>query len=60
MLLRHPEYHFGKSVAATFATSLVFGGVKFTRVSPLRTALQTTIVGGMAAAIAFAVARIVS
>ena len=50
------------SVAVTLATLLVFGGVKgkLTGVSPLRAAFQTMIVGGVAAAIAFAVAQIVS
>lgn len=50
------------SVAVTLATLLVFGGVKgkLTGVSPLRAAFQTMVVGGVAAAIASAVAQIVS
>jgi len=50
------------SVGVTLATLLVFGGVKgkLTGVSPVRAALQTMFVGGVAAAIAFAVAQAVS
>ena len=40
----------------------VFGYAKgrFTGASPLRSALQTTLVGGLAAAAAFAIARAIS
>lgn len=50
------------SVALTLAALLVFGGIKghFTGMAPLRSALQTAIVGTLAAAAAFAIARLVS
>jgi vacuolar iron transporter family protein len=50
------------SVALTLAALLVFGAVKghFTGMAPVRSALQTTIVGTLAAAAAFAIARLVS
>jgi VIT1/CCC1 family predicted Fe2+/Mn2+ transporter len=49
------------SIALTLAALLIFGGVKgqLTGVAPLRSALQTAIVGSLAAAAAFAIARIV-
>jgi VIT1/CCC1 family predicted Fe2+/Mn2+ transporter len=50
------------SVALTMAALLVFGAIKghFTGLVPLRSALQTAIVGTFAAAAAFAIARLVS
>ena len=50
------------SVALTLAALLIFGAVKghFTGMAPVRSALQTTIVGTLAAAAAFAIARLVS
>jgi VIT1/CCC1 family predicted Fe2+/Mn2+ transporter len=50
------------SVALTLAALLIFGGVKgyFTGLAPVRSALQTTIIGTLAAAAAFAIARLVS
>ncbi len=53
---------FAVSVAATLVALLLFGGVKgkLTGVSPVRAALQTMFVGGVAAAIADAVAQLVS
>ncbi|MGH6795443.1 MAG: VIT1/CCC1 transporter family protein, partial [Methylocella sp.] len=50
------------SIALTLAALLIFGGVKgqLTGVSPFRSALQTAIVGSLAAAAAFAIARIVA
>jgi VIT1/CCC1 family predicted Fe2+/Mn2+ transporter len=50
------------SVALTLAALLIFGAVKghFTGMGPVRSALQTTIVGTLAAAAAFAIARLVS
>ncbi len=50
------------SVALTLAALLIFGGVKghFTGVAPVRSALQTALVGILAAAAAFAIARLVS
>ena len=50
------------SVAVTLMALLVFGAVKarFTRVSVLKGAWQTALVGGLAAAVAFGIARLVS
>ena len=49
------------SVAVTLVALLVFGWVKgrFTGVVPLRSALQTAMVGGIAAAAAFALAKMI-
>jgi len=49
------------SILLTLAALLIFGGVKgqLTGVAPLRSALQTAIVGSLAAAAAFAIARLV-
>lgn len=50
------------SVTVTLVALAVFGGVKgrFTGVPVLRSALQTTVVGGLAAAAAFGIARWIS
>ncbi|HEY8851785.1 MAG TPA: VIT1/CCC1 transporter family protein, partial [Gemmatimonadaceae bacterium] len=50
------------SVAVTLVALAVFGGVKgkFTGVPVLRSGLQTTVVGGLAAAAAFGIARWIS
>ena len=50
------------SVALTLAALVVFGYVKghFTGARPLRSALQTALIGGLAAAAAFAIARAIS
>jgi vacuolar iron transporter family protein len=50
------------SVVVTLIALAVFGGVKgrFTGVPLLRSALQTTVTGGLAAAAAFAIARLIS
>jgi VIT1/CCC1 family predicted Fe2+/Mn2+ transporter len=50
------------SVAVTLAALAVFGYVKghFTGSGPVRSALQTTLVGGLAAAAAFAIAKAVA
>src|SRR5579862_4740076 len=50
------------SVVVTLATLVVFGGIKgrFTGVPIIRSALQTSLIGGLAAAAAFAIARWVS
>jgi vacuolar iron transporter family protein len=49
------------SIAVTLAALLIFGGVKgqMTGIAPLRSAVQTAIVGTLAAAAAFAIARLV-
>ncbi len=50
------------SVIATLLALLVFGYVKgrFTGTSPFRSALQTALIGGLAAAAAFLIARLIS
>ena len=50
------------SVAVTLAALAIFGAVKarFTGVSVARSAIQTTLVGGVAAAAAYLLARFVS
>ena len=50
------------SVAVTLLALLLFGGIKghFTGVPVLRSALQTCLIGGLAAAAAFAIARSIS
>jgi len=50
------------SVAVTLGALAVFGYVKglFTGAKPLRSAIQTTLIGGVAAAAAFAIARYVA
>jgi VIT1/CCC1 family predicted Fe2+/Mn2+ transporter len=50
------------SIALTLAALLIFGGIKgqMTGVTPLRSAVQTALIGSLAAAAAFAIARLVS
>ncbi len=50
------------SVAVTLLALLVFGSIKgyYTGVKPWRSGLQTVIVGGLAAAAAFFIARLIS
>ena len=50
------------SVAITLAALALFGGVKgrLTGVKPIASAIQTLLIGGLAAAVAFAIARLVS
>ncbi|MEP7027464.1 MAG: VIT1/CCC1 transporter family protein [Candidatus Eisenbacteria bacterium] len=50
------------SVALTLAALFVFGWIKgkFTGVLPIRSALQTTFVGGLAAGAAFGIAKLIS
>ncbi|HEY3745043.1 MAG TPA: VIT1/CCC1 transporter family protein [Gemmatimonadaceae bacterium] len=50
------------SVAVTLLALAIFGGIKgkFTGVPVIRSALQTTVIGGFAAAAAFAIARSIS
>jgi VIT1/CCC1 family predicted Fe2+/Mn2+ transporter len=50
------------SVAVTFVALLVFGGLKgrFTGASIVRSALETVAIGGIAAAVAFVLARLVA
>jgi VIT1/CCC1 family predicted Fe2+/Mn2+ transporter len=59
-----PDTHraLGVSVASTLVALVVFGYVKgrFTGASPVRSSLQTALVGALAAAAAFALAKLVS
>ena len=50
------------SIALTLAALLIFGGFKgqMTGVAPVRSALQTAIIGSLAATAAFAIARLVN
>jgi VIT1/CCC1 family predicted Fe2+/Mn2+ transporter len=50
------------SVAITLMALALFGGIKgrFTGASSLRSAMQTTLIGGLAAAAAFGIARWIS
>ncbi len=50
------------SVAVTLAALMAFGYVKgrFTGMAPLRSGLQTVLIGGLAAAAAFLIARAIS
>lgn len=52
----------GPSVAVTLVALLIFGFIKgrFTGAVPWRSALQTVIIGGLAAAAAFGIARLIS
>ena len=62
MLIRHTHPALLASAGFTLAALLVFGYVKgrFTGTHPGRAALQTTLVGGLAAAAAFGLARLIS
>jgi VIT1/CCC1 family predicted Fe2+/Mn2+ transporter len=50
------------SVTVTLLALAIFGGIKgkFTGVPVIRSALQTTVIGGLAAAAAFVIARSIS
>jgi VIT1/CCC1 family predicted Fe2+/Mn2+ transporter len=62
MLVRDIGAALWASIAFTLVALAVFGGVKgqLTGGRALRSALQTTVIGGIAAAVAFAIARAVS
>ncbi len=62
MLVEGPSAALGFSIAVTLVALAAFGAVKggFTGISPLRSGLQTTLIGGLAAAAAFVIARVVS
>ncbi|WZO95741.1 VIT1/CCC1 transporter family protein [Isosphaeraceae bacterium EP7] len=57
-----PDSALNASVAITLVALLIFGYVKgrFTGAKPLRSALQTAFIGGIAAAAAFGIARVIS
>ena len=63
MIVTTPESRLWScSVAVTLIALLVFGYVKgrFTGTRPFRSALQTTLIGGLAAAAAFLIAKVFS
>jgi VIT1/CCC1 family predicted Fe2+/Mn2+ transporter len=62
MLLKHPLTALAVSSAVTLVALAVFGWVKgrFTGMRPMRSALQTVLIGGLAAGVAFAIARAIS
>jgi vacuolar iron transporter family protein len=62
MLMKHILSALWVSVGVTLLALFVFGSVKghFTGMKPLRGGLQTVIVGGLAAAAAFFIARLIS
>ena len=62
MLIKTTQAALPLSVWMTLAALLLFGFVKgrYTGISPLRSALQTTFIGGIAAATAFFIARLIS
>jgi VIT1/CCC1 family predicted Fe2+/Mn2+ transporter len=62
ILMKHILSALWVSVGVTLLALFVFGSVKghFTGVNPLRGGLQTVIVGGLAAAAAFFIARLIS
>ena len=59
LVLADPQAALRASSAVTLVALTLFGGIKgrFTGQSPLRSALQTCVIGGLAAAAAFAIAR---
>lgn len=62
LLLSEAQAALRLSVAVTLIALAIFGGIKgrFTGVPMLRSALQTSVIGGLAAAAAFAIARWIS
>ncbi len=62
MFVKHPRDGLIISVAVTIVALAVFGYIKgrFTGTRPARSALQTTLIGGLAAAAAFIIARMFS
>ncbi len=62
ILMNHPHTALGVSVIVTLIALAIFGYIKgrFTGTRAGRSALQTTVVGGLAAAAAFGLARLIS
>jgi VIT1/CCC1 family predicted Fe2+/Mn2+ transporter len=62
ILLSNAQTALWLSVAVTLAALLIFGYIKgrFTGTKPLRSALQTMLIGGLAAATAFGIAKAIS
>jgi VIT1/CCC1 family predicted Fe2+/Mn2+ transporter len=61
MLINNMTRSLWVSVAVTLAALLLFGGIKskFTGINPIKGAVQTALIGGLAAAAAFTIARLV-
>lgn len=62
MLVPKPETALGFSVVFTLAALLIFGYVKgrFTGARPFHSALQTALIGGLAAATAYGLSKVIS
>jgi len=62
MLIAEPAKALYASIVLTLVALAAFGGIKgsLTGTRPVRAALQTVVIGGIAAAVAFAIARLVS
>jgi predicted membrane protein (TIGR00267 family) len=62
MFFKHALSALALSSAVTLVALAVFGWVKgrFTGMRPLRSAIQTVLIGGLAAAVAFAIARAIA
>ena len=62
MLMRRATTALAASVGVTVVALLVFGYIKgrFTGAPPTRSALQTTLIGGLAAGVAYAIARAIA
>lgn len=62
MLLKQSGTALLVSIAVTLFALLVFGYVKgrFTGTTPMRSALQTVLIGGLAASVAFAIAKLIA
>ena len=62
ILMRHPTTALSVSIGVTLAALAVFGFIKgrFTGARPWKSAFQTALIGGAAAAAAFAIARVVA
>ncbi|MED1470485.1 VIT1/CCC1 transporter family protein [Bacillus salipaludis] len=61
-ILKHPATALMASAIVTLIALMIFGYVKgrFTGTSPIKSAVQTTITGGLAAGVAFGLARVIS
>ena len=62
LITPHALVALGYSVGATILALAIFGFVKghYTGVSPLKSAFRTTLIGGLAAAAAFSIAKLFS
>jgi vacuolar iron transporter family protein len=62
IIIPHPNIALLVSVVVTLCALLIFGAVKgrFTGVNPIRSGLQTALIGGVAAGAAFLIARLIT